>query len=560
MTLAVSMKPRGSLRTALEVWFGPHTKTATPLLPKQCIPEPRVKSQPVGVMKPEPSMRAPAAAVPPNPDALKPEPTRAIGPSAMTPGPPRAMKQPPTKPSPAAAVPPQSVRSFFGAPPALGVTLRSFAATPLPAVRPALGATLRSFAATPLPAVVQRSHSVLAARWQPPEAPVATMALPPPVLQSTSKDERRVECDDEIEVESRAAGIQRPTHYDPAHFGLRRRGFRCGAVTTTQQQRWQPYEPDPTKMTPEVQQFLQQHVFVTQADIARISSFTQGSPEWLNERRFRLGGSEYAAAVGLNPYDSVAEFTRKKVHQTVKTSDAMRRGTKLEPKARDKFFKREFEVFVERLQAAIAAKETHVEYALRLFPIPSDVAERVDREIFYVAEAGSEISLKWPWLSSSSDGDIYIFGRKVGILEIKSPKLNKIYTISPPYYYPQIQGNMCMHRVGFCKFITYADDYWAPLQVDHYEYDARYCNEWLIPSLHRYYFQKLLPALMQFVEAKKGTPTERFAARFPGSLEKEKRKRGPAEKEELETKRARTVPPQRDWVQRESGGALSDFL
>ena len=147
------------------------------------------------------------------------------------------------------------------------------------------------------------------------------------------------------------------------------------------------------------------------------------------------------------------------------------------------------------------------------------MATRSDREIFHIEEKGSVISLKWPWLASSSDGDIWIFGRKVGIIEIKSPKGSRVYVISPTYYYPQIQGNMHMHGVGFCKFITYSDEDWEPLQVDHYEYDVRYCREWLFPKLHRFYFSTLLPQLMVYFKASTlGTPEEKFAARFPAGL------------------------------------------
>lgn len=62
----------------------------------------------------------------------------------------------------------------------------------------------------------------------------------------------------------------------------------------------------------------------------------QGSKEWLDYRRFRIGASEVSAILGIDPYCTRLElWTKKLMCFENKTNDAMRRGSSLEPVVRN---------------------------------------------------------------------------------------------------------------------------------------------------------------------------------------------------------------------------------
>ena len=68
----------------------------------------------------------------------------------------------------------------------------------------------------------------------------------------------------------------------------------------------------------------------------KLVNFIQGSPEWKRWRWGGLGGSDVAAVMGLSPYLTRAELLAEKaVFSERESSFAMRRGTRLEPDARN---------------------------------------------------------------------------------------------------------------------------------------------------------------------------------------------------------------------------------
>lgn len=67
--------------------------------------------------------------------------------------------------------------------------------------------------------------------------------------------------------------------------------------------------------------------------------YKQGSVAWLTFRKSHIGGSDIAAVVGVNPWKTTYEVWAEKTGKAseVFINDAMRRGTRLEPLARDKY-------------------------------------------------------------------------------------------------------------------------------------------------------------------------------------------------------------------------------
>lgn len=65
----------------------------------------------------------------------------------------------------------------------------------------------------------------------------------------------------------------------------------------------------------------------------------QGSPEWLDLRKTKLGASDAATILGVNPYSNARELWGRKVGllEDQPETPAMTRGKLLEPEARQKF-------------------------------------------------------------------------------------------------------------------------------------------------------------------------------------------------------------------------------
>jgi hypothetical protein len=318
-----------------------------------------------------------------------------------------------------------------------------------------------------------------------------------------------------------------------------------------------PYEPDVRRMSPKVQAFYRQQVWITDQRRAEIETYTQGSPQWKAARRHRMGGSNLAGAVGDHPYQSEMELAAEMIDSKFSGNKATERGQLMEPAARRELLVAERAVFNHSLGEAMRLRQPTVEYRGRHYTIPANVRQLKPRERYDIVERGAKVSRRWPHVSSSSDGDIYIFGTKVGIIEVKTPEKNKAYINSPSYYYAQVQGNMHVHEVTFCLFVCYVEpeyrvwpggvtisaavaarkarraaklgksggggggrdagggdakdddcgdsgpEKFPPLQVDQYEYDRAYCEHYLFPRVHRFYYGTYLPFFFRWDRALK---------------------------------------------------------
>lgn len=66
----------------------------------------------------------------------------------------------------------------------------------------------------------------------------------------------------------------------------------------------------------------------------KIINLQQGSPEWEEFRKNKIGASDCPAIMGKNPFKSAFRLWEEKCGKKVFVTDAMRRGTELESKAR----------------------------------------------------------------------------------------------------------------------------------------------------------------------------------------------------------------------------------
>ena len=252
------------------------------------------------------------------------------------------------------------------------------------------------------------------------------------------------------------------------------------------------YQPPDLHTLPKAQRdFIEKYILLTPEEIALIATYEQGSDEWKQSRIGRLGGSSYCKAVGHSPYGSPHTLLQDMMYPKNISGRHLDRGHRLEPLARALLLQHERTLFMEELTRARRAKEGVVKYRNRYFSIPDDVDCRSIDDIFNITVVGGKIHPLYPWIISSNDGDIWIFGEKKGICEFKAPE--KRPTMMKRDYYDQVQGNMEVHDVSFCLFVDYLEgDTEEQLNIDLYEYDRVYCRRTLLPALHRFWFRKYL--------------------------------------------------------------------
>lgn len=199
------------------------------------------------------------------------------------------------------------------------------------------------------------------------------------------------------------------------------------------------------------QQFLDT-LAVTEEDVQRIMRYDQRTPEWHEARKGRMTGSICGAVVGHNFFKKPAEVLKDLLWSTFTGNEATKWGTDHE---------------------AIAAVryENHTDY-----------------EVDY---PGLVINRHKPWIAYSPDGVVKETpkGERV-LLEIKCPFKKKVYGRIPNYYFDQIQYGA--HLMG-CPVIDFF--VWTPTacKLERFAYEPAYCEEFLIPTVERFYFRRFLP-------------------------------------------------------------------
>ena len=161
-----------------------------------------------------------------------------------------------------------------------------------------------------------------------------------------------------------------------------------------------------------------------------IVDLEQGSLEWLEFRRSRIGGSDAPTIMGLSPWpnSSPLQLYEEKMHGKKKDENfAMRRGKDLEPVARDLFCS------VENI--------------------------KVTPKVF--------VSTLRPWQMASLDGisedGLIAYEAKCGGKEL----LRMAYKREiPPYYYAQIQHNFCVVNPEVYHYQVYCEEEAASFIVE----------------------------------------------------------------------------------------------
>ena len=167
----------------------------------------------------------------------------------------------------------------------------------------------------------------------------------------------------------------------------------------------------------------------------------QGTPQWHALRANKIGASDAASILGIG-YNSIDKLWRIKTGlEVVKQNAAMRRGSLLEPKARQQFI------------------ET--------------IGARYEPAIY--------VSKQYPWLMASLDG---INDSGTAILEIKCGG-NKLHCdamngIVPPYYYSQMQHQLLVTGLETCYYYSFDGEDSGALVI--IQRDQAYIDDYLPKS------------------------------------------------------------------------------
>lgn len=141
------------------------------------------------------------------------------------------------------------------------------------------------------------------------------------------------------------------------------------------------------------------------------------------ERNSRLTASNFAAAIGLNPYQS-----RQKLYRQILGLEPRFKGNEM------------------------------TEYGNLHEP---DAVDAYEAETGTIVEAANErqqfiIHPEHDWLGCTPDG--FINDIKDMLVEFKCPYSQRLYENVPAYYLPQIQGQMMIAGAAYCHFVCWTPD------------------------------------------------------------------------------------------------------
>lgn len=209
------------------------------------------------------------------------------------------------------------------------------------------------------------------------------------------------------------------------------------------------------------QQFLDT-LAVTEEDVERIMRYEQRTPEWHEARKGRMTGSICGAVVGHNFFKKPTEVLKDLLWNSFTGNEATKWGTDHE---------------------AIAAVryENHTDYVV---DYPGLVINRHKPWIAYSPDGVVKCAPK-----SDSKGDSSGESERV-LLEIKCPFKKKVYGRIPKYYFDQIQYGAHLMQCPVIDFFV-----WTPTicKLERFAYEPGYCEEFLIPTVERFYFRRFLP-------------------------------------------------------------------
>lgn len=264
-------------------------------------------------------------------------------------------------------------------------------------------------------------------------------------------------------------------------------------------------------ISPESKKFFSSFVDRENKELLKSSSIDQGTDEWLDLRKPLLTASNYSGAIGWSPYvTSKADLVNKICYVPFQGSAATKYGNRMESKACKQFEYEHREKVWRLVHVAKEKKETQIEYGGIKHDIPQHILDlppntrAADRDLLFIRNSGLHIHPVYKWLGASPDGIIVLFGKQVGLLEIKCPYRNKYpYPLLPQYYYGQLLGGCFVMNFPFQYFYVWSE---TKTSCERFDFDENIWVNEAFPKLAEFYFQHLLPELVvKHKKSKKNT-------------------------------------------------------
>jgi hypothetical protein len=266
-------------------------------------------------------------------------------------------------------------------------------------------------------------------------------------------------------------------------------------------------------MSPDERAWAQSLLDTTDEEIIKLRETDQKAPDWYIGRKKRMTGSKGPAAVGHNPYttlfESIEEWvTGKSKRDNPYSLKIMQNGSDMEPIARTEYevqmnqaltskLSTDWKEFCKRQEQDASLKFQFVFRGVTI-PIRFNSDQQPISPILRVIEKGLLIDKDRRWRGVSLDGIVMIDDIYAWVIEIKCPQKNEgaFYTLTPLYYYDQIENNIwtCMYhydlKIPMCDFFIFSDQGWS---LEPYALDRDYMTKWFLPRESRCFFKGYLP-------------------------------------------------------------------
>lgn len=265
-----------------------------------------------------------------------------------------------------------------------------------------------------------------------------------------------------------------------------------------------PADPPPPQLPQPIVPRMSRELFlatyvnnVTPAEIERIKTADQRSPEWLKARTYRLTASNFGSAADHNKNCSPHGLIRDMLWKKFQGNEMTAYGTENEEIAFDSY---QVHGVMGQLDEIRSGKRTVLGFETR--------------------EVGLHVHPEHHWLGVSPDGLVDVVPPHGGptqrhLIEIKCPWKCKdrplhsgqdFYPLEdlpgglrlpiPHYYFDQMQGIMGALGLPFADFVVWTA---KEMQITRLPFLPDYWQHELFPALKHFYFEMFVPAVVRFL-------------------------------------------------------------
>jgi len=267
------------------------------------------------------------------------------------------------------------------------------------------------------------------------------------------------------------------------------------------------------------------HVHVSDEEALLISTYTQGSPEWLASRLWRIGASELASFLSKSSWSTMRSALVKKASgEPFEGNTNTRFGSDNEDQGRQLVIsdlqQRAYAQIQKLLDPYLALlkkqhdgdatqKKSKFRFYQLEYDIPDDIIRQYKNGELTPEKCVWEILPRRGFLihpviksgGGSGDGELMLLGiYRIPMLEIKWPGNKEPYKLSKREHYIQIQWTLFIYNCPLMLYCVFSPKSYT---LSPFYSNKRFQENYLVPHHLRIYFKLLLPALVAHQEVTK---------------------------------------------------------